>query len=176
MTGPLRWSSAGDAVYFTAESRGRCHVWRRPLAADLPQLVWQGGWVQGFDVAAFGDADVLVTASDSIHHPVRIHAAVLGETGGATIEARRLEQFNDALLARHKFGHVEEVTVRGALNEDVQMWLVFPPNFKRGRKHPVLHVIHGGPYVAIGDNFSYRWNPHLLASKGHVVALSLIHI
>jgi len=175
VTGPLRWSSARDAVYFTAESRGRCHVWRRPLAADLPQLVWQGSWVQGFDVAAFGDADVLVTASNSIHHPVQIHAAVLAESRGAAIEARRIEQFNDALLARLKFGHVEEVTVRGALNEEVQMWLVFPPNFKRGRKHPVLHVIHGGPYVAIGDNFSYRWNPHLLASKGHVVAMVNYH-
>ncbi|MEO8104293.1 MAG: S9 family peptidase [Betaproteobacteria bacterium] len=179
VTGPLRWSSASDAVYFTAESRGRCHVWRRPLAADSPQLVWQGAWVQGYDVncgvAGARDADVLVTASDSIHHPVRIHAAVMGEAAATGIAARRIEQFNDALLAKVKFGHVEEVTVRGALNDEVQMWLVFPPDFKRDRKHPVLHVIHGGPYVAIGDNFSYRWNPHLLASKGHVVAMVNYH-
>src|SRR6185436_18338525 len=36
-------------------------------------------------------------------------------------------------------------------------------------KRPVLQVIHGGPYAASGDTFSYRWNHHLLASRGHVV-------
>jgi dipeptidyl aminopeptidase/acylaminoacyl peptidase len=33
-----------------------------------------------------------------------------------------------------------------------------------------MQVIHGGPFAASGDSFGYRWNPHVLASKGHVVA------
>ena len=52
----------------------------------------------------------------------------------------------------------------------VQMWLTFPPGFDPRKKHPVLQVIHGGPHAAAGDTFGYRWNPHLLASHGHVVA------
>ena len=52
----------------------------------------------------------------------------------------------------------------------MQLWLTFPPAMKRRKKHSVLHVIHGGPYAAAGDTFAYRWNAHVLASKGHVVA------
>ncbi len=178
---PLRWSPSGDSIYFTAEDRGRCHVWRRELDAmdkNAPTLVWQGGWVQGFDVA--GDVattageDVLAIASDAINHPVRIFAARLSG-GESNVNAARIEQFNDERLAHLKFGDVQEVTVQGALGDDVQMWLVFPANFKRDKKHPLLQVIHGGPYAASGDTFGYRWNPHLLASQGHVVAMVNYH-
>jgi dipeptidyl aminopeptidase/acylaminoacyl peptidase len=173
--GPLRWSAAGDTVYFLAEDQGRCHVWRRDLAKAAPELVWQGGWTQSFDLAGPRGEDVLAAATDSINHPVRIYAAHLGNEDDETIHARRLERFNDDLLAKVKLGHVEEVSVRGALGDDVQMWLVFPTNFKRDKKHAVLQVIHGGPYAASGDTFGYRWNPHLLASHGHVVAMVNYH-
>jgi len=52
----------------------------------------------------------------------------------------------------------------------VQMFVTFPPRFDSRRKHPLLQVIHGGPYTASGDAFSYRWNAHVLASRGYVVA------
>jgi len=171
---PLRWSAAGDAVYFSAEERGRCHIWRRTLAAAVPELIWQGGWVQGFDLA--GAADTLVVAADSINNPIRIYAANLGDQQSkAGVSCRRIEHFNDALLSKMKLGRVEEVNVRGALGDDVQMWVVYPANFKRDQKHPLLQVIHGGPYAASGDTFGYRWNPHLLASRGHVVAMVNYH-
>ncbi|MCA3034331.1 MAG: S9 family peptidase [Rhodocyclaceae bacterium] len=175
VSGPLRWSAAGDTVYFLAEDQGRCHVWRRHLAKAAPELVWQGGWTQSFDLAGPRGEDVLATATDSINHPVGVYAAHLGNEEDEVIHARRLERFNDDLLAMVKLGHVEEVRVRGALGDDVQMWLVFPTNFKRDKKHAVLQVIHGGPYAASGDTFGYRWNPHLLASHGHVVAMVNYH-
>ena len=39
----------------------------------------------------------------------------------------------------------------------------------------MLHVIHGGPYSAFGDTFSYRWNAHLMAAQGYVVAQVNFH-
>ena len=175
VSGPLRWSAAGDAVYFTAEVRGRCHVWRRRLAGVAPELVWQGGWTQSFDLAGLAGNEVLVTATDNINHPVRIYAAHLGGNISAPIFAERIERFNDPLFARLKLGPTEEVTFRGARGDEVQMWLVFPTNFRRDRKHAILQVVHGGPYAASGDTFGYRWNPHLLASHGHVVAMVNYH-
>jgi dipeptidyl aminopeptidase/acylaminoacyl peptidase len=97
-------------------------------------------------------------------HPVRLLAR---HDRGAP---QRLEAFNDALLAAVDFGAVQEVGVTGALGEPVQMWVTFPPGFDARRRHPVIQVLHGGPYAAAGDTFGYRWNPHVLASRGHVVA------
>jgi len=105
-----------------------------------------------------------VSAADALDHPVRVHAR---RGDGA---ARRLESFNDDRLARVRFGSVEDVTYPGANGRPVQMWLVKPPGFDPKKKHPVLHIIHGGPHAAQGDTFHYRWNLQVFAARGYVVA------
>ena len=182
LNAPLRWAADGQSLLFTAEERGRCHLWRHDLASGNFRIQCAGGWVQGFDLAGQGSDEVVVTAADSAMHPVRIHAlrgsGALGASGasgalcavGAVSPALRLETFNDAELAQLEFGQVQEIEVTGALGQPVQVWLVFPVGFNRRKKHPLLQVIHGGPFAAAGDTFSYRWNAHLLAGRGHVVA------
>ncbi len=156
----LRWSADGRRIAFTAEQRGRCHLWLADPASDSCAVHHEGGWVQGFDLAG----DTLVLTADSAMFPARLLARV-GD--GAP---RRLERFNDALLAPFTLGEVREVTVQGALGEPVQMWLTFPVGFDARRKHALLHVIHGGPFSASGDLFSIRYNAHVFASNGLVVA------
>ena len=158
--GPLRWADDASALYFAAEDRGRRNLYRFAIASRTATLKVQGGWVQGFDVAA----GVVVTAADSLLHPARVHAA------HDASEPLRIERFNDALMGSLRFGKCDEVTVSGALGEPVQMWLTFPPRFDRKKKHPVLHNIHGGPHAAAGDTFHYRWNAQVFAAQGYVVA------
>jgi dipeptidyl aminopeptidase/acylaminoacyl peptidase len=55
------------------------------------------------------------------------------------------------------------------------MWIVYPPKFDRSKKWPLLMVIHGGPHNGITTDFHYRWNLHLFASKGYVVACPNFH-
>ncbi|QPF73767.1 S9 family peptidase [Roseateles sp. DAIF2] len=158
---PLRWSAAGDALLFAAEQRGRRHLWRLDVASGACRVVHEGGWVQGFDLAG----ELLALGCDSARHPVRLLAR-----HGLEAEPLRLDRFNDELLAQRRLGDVREQLFTGALGEPVQMWLTFPPGFDARRRHGLLQVIHGGPFAAAGDTFSYRWNPHVLAARGHVVA------
>ncbi len=169
---PLRWADAGDALYFCAEDRGRNHLYRWTSASRTASIAVQGGWVQGFDVAA----GVVASVADAMDHPARVHAQ---RDGAAPL---RLEHFNDELLDKCDLGHHEEVTLKGAQGDDVQMWVIYPPGFggrgKAGpgkKKYPLLQVIHGGPHAASGDTFHYRWNNHLLAAQGHVVACVNYH-
>jgi len=161
----VRWSADGGTLYFTAEDRGRCPLWRHDLATGAFDVVHAGGTVQGFDVGS----QAIVVAEDTALHPVRIHVLRNGQA------PQRLEHFNDDVLRGVQLGQVQEVTFKGALGEVVQMWLTFPPGFDARRKHPVTHVIHGGPYAAAGDSFGWRWNPHVFAAPGHVVAQVNFH-
>jgi dipeptidyl aminopeptidase/acylaminoacyl peptidase len=161
--GPLRWTPDASALLFAAQERGRCHLWRFDLGRRKPAIAVRGGWVQGFDVAGPPGDETLVLAVDSASHPVQVHAL----RGGA---ARRLERFNDERLAGVALGETREVVVRGARGDEVQMLVTFPPGFDPRRKHPVLQVVHGGPYTASGDTFGYRWNAHVFAARGYVVA------
>ena len=171
--GPLRWADDAAALYFGAEDHGRKHLYRFELESRSASVAVQGGWVQGFDVAA----GVIASVADSLMHPARVHVR---REGKASRDPVRLECFNDALLAGLRLGHCEEVTVKGALNEPVQMWLTYPPGFDRKKlngkkKYPVLHSIHGGPHAAAGDTFHYRWNTHAFAAQGYVVACVNYH-
>jgi dipeptidyl aminopeptidase/acylaminoacyl peptidase len=159
----LRWTPDGAAVMFPAQERGRCHLWRFDVAEDALAVAVRGGWVQSFDVGGRPGDETIVVALDCAAHPVQVHAIRSGA-------ARRLERFNDERLARLAFGETREVALRGARGEEVQMFVTFPPGFDSHRKYPVLQVIHGGPYAASGDTFGYRWNTHLFASRGYVVA------
>ena len=169
---PLHWEDDGQALLFTAEQKGRTHLWRFDLPDRRAEVVVAGGCVSAFDKAA----GTLVTLADSALHPARLHAHAPGE------EPRRIETFNDDVLARLALGRVEEVWVKGANasagagvdasgeGDDVQMWLVYPPGFDPKKKYPVLHNIHGGPHTGPGDNWHYRWNTQLFAAQGYVVA------
>ena len=163
--GPLRWSTDGAALFFTAEDHGRCHLYCFDIATRTATVAAQGGWVQGFDVAG----DVVATVADSMDHPARVHAHRVGAP------VQRLERFNDEVLARHRLGSVEDVTLQGANGDPVQMWVIYPPGFDRNKKYPVLHSIHGGPHAAAGDTFHYRWNTHAFAAQGYVVACVNYH-
>jgi dipeptidyl aminopeptidase/acylaminoacyl peptidase len=88
---------------------------------------------------------------------------------------RRIERFNDELLAGFRVAEHEEITLQGAQGDSVQMWVVYPPGFDRKKKYPVMHSIHGGPHAASGDTFHYRWNNQVFAAQGYVVACVNYH-
>jgi dipeptidyl aminopeptidase/acylaminoacyl peptidase len=87
----------------------------------------------------------------------------------------RIDRFNDDIVAQWDLGPVKDVTYKGADDEEVQMWIVYPPGFDAKKKWPLLMMVHGGPHNGITTDFSYRWNPHLMASKGYIVAIPNFH-
>ncbi|MEO8156025.1 MAG: S9 family peptidase, partial [Rhizobacter sp.] len=166
---PLRWAAGGEAIYFTAEDRGQRHLYRFDLKDGTPRESVMGGWVQQFDVAG----DVVVCAADAMDHPVRVHAH--RHAHGNAQPALRLESFNDDKLKAFRLGRHESIQVTGAQGDSVQVWLVYPPGFDPKKKYPLMHSIHGGPHAAAGDTFHYRWNNHVFAAQGYVVACVNYH-
>ncbi|HNT40437.1 MAG TPA: S9 family peptidase [Rubrivivax sp.] len=162
---PLQWEDDGQAVLLMAEQEGRRHLWRFDLQDRRAERVVSGGTLLAFDKRA----GVLLTLADAIDHPARLHAHLPGRA------ARRIESFNDRLLAGVATGRTEEVWFGGAAGDAVQMWLTYPPEFDAKKKYPILHLIHGGPHTAFGDGFHYRWNVQTFAAQGYVVACVNYH-
>jgi len=162
---PLLWEDDGQAVLLMAEQQGQRHLWRFDLDDRRAEIVVHGGWVQGFDKAA----GTLVTAADAADHPVRLQAHLPGTP------ARRIDAFNDALMARVALGRHEVLRIPGALGDPVQAWVFYPPGFDEIKRYPLLQVIHGGPHAAMGDTWHYRWNNPLFAAQGQVVVAVNYH-
>jgi dipeptidyl aminopeptidase/acylaminoacyl peptidase len=89
--------------------------------------------------------------------------------------ATPLSTFNNAALADVAFGKVENVTYKGAAGDDVQMWVVYPPDFDPSKKYPVYMLLHGGPHNAALDATQWRWNAQVFAGWGYIVTWHNFH-
>ena len=152
---PLRWREDDLAIRFLAEDSGRRHLVEFDLNSRTPALLFEGGHAGAFDA----QAGAVVVLHDSLQFPPRLSVLT-------TDAPRRIEALNDRLLAEHAFGAHEEVWLKGALGDPVQMWLIYPPGFSKARKHPAMQVIHGGPHTAFGDSWHWRWNHQVFANAG----------
>src|SRR5262249_1460341 len=83
--------------------------------------------------------------------------------------------FNEAITSHWKLGKVEEVNFKGADDDPVQMWIVYPPDFDASKKWPLVQVVHGGPHNGIMSEFHFRWNLQLWAAQGWVIGCVNFH-
>ena len=127
-----------------------------------------------FDSPAPVNMDLLLANGMSLRAPTEIysiHLSRLSDRNGPPPEkaATRLTHFNDAVLSRIAMSPIEPFWFTGAHNDKVEGFLVRPPNFDPSKKYPLKFVVHGGPEVPMGDEWSYRWNAQLFAASGYVV-------
>lgn len=162
----------GETLVFHAQDRGRTHVYALPVegGSGEPRLVARGGVTGGVDV---GPGGAVVFSRQSLTAPADLFATALD--GDPAQEPKRLTSLNEERLAGLDLPTTGEATFEGAGGDRVHMLLVFPPDFDRKRKWPLVHLIHGGPHGAFQDEFHYRWNAALVASKGYVVSLINFH-
>ncbi|KAJ7675680.1 Alpha/Beta hydrolase protein [Mycena polygramma] len=67
----------------------------------------------------------------------------------------------------------EEFWFKGALDKDVQGWVLKPKGWNKDdkKKWPAVLLIHGGPQSAWQDQWSNRWNPNVFAQQGYLTVL-----
>ncbi|HEX4763732.1 MAG TPA: S9 family peptidase [Usitatibacter sp.] len=162
---PLRWSRDSKTILFAAESDARQNLYRWTPGKRKPEMVAKGGSITEFDAA--GDSIVFVR-NDMSTPP---QAFSLGTAKGE----RRIDRFNDEVMSGVRLGDVREIHVEGFGKDQVQAWVVYPPDFDPKRKWPLLHNIHGGPHNIWGDNFHFRWNNQAFAAMGYVVVCVNYH-
>jgi dipeptidyl aminopeptidase/acylaminoacyl peptidase len=157
----------GGLIAFQAELRGRTSLYVVPTAGGTPQLVHRGGAVAG--IAAAPDGTIVFQRADLNRPP---DLAVVRPDGSGF---RYLTSANEQLMSEAALGPVEEMTFKGAGDDEVQMFVVYPPGFVKTQKYPLVQLVHGGPVGTFGDAWSFRWNPHAFAAPGYVVALVNFH-
>jgi dipeptidyl aminopeptidase/acylaminoacyl peptidase len=174
-----------NTLYFVSDQAGQSSLYRTGTAAHAsPVFVLnsQGGqaigsgdvtpftflWGHIGDPAFTPDGETLVHSCVSTRAPsgicaVRPFSAAVGQ------ERRALTHLNDSVLSQISMSPLEPFWFTGAHNDKVEGFIVKPPNFDPGKKYPLKFVVHGGPEVPVGDEWSFRWNSELFAASGYVV-------
>ena len=78
---------------------------------------------------------------------------------------------NDDIYQELELPTIEERFFTASDGKKIQNWVILPPDYDADseKKWPMLTYYQGGPQGQIGQWFSYRWNFHMMASKGCVV-------
>ena len=161
------WSADGRTVYFHAEDRAMRSIFSIPANGGIQTEVFRSGTNSG---ASLAGARQMVFNHHNLSAPPEIYKLDL-RRGGLT----KMTSFNDKIAQSINWGQVENVTYKGADGADVQMFVVFPPDYDPNKKYPLVMMIHGGPHGTFGDQFHFRWNGQLFAAPGYIVAMPNFH-
>ncbi len=164
--GSAVWSANGRELYFSAQDRGMTSLFAYDIRQDRLRELHRGGTNTGAHLAG----DHLVFVHRSFTHPPELYRV---RTNGRDLE--HLTAFNEEIMSGVNLGKVENITYKGADGADIQMFVVYPPDFDEEKEWPLLVQIHGGPHGIFGDDFHFRWNAQLFAAPGYVVALPNFH-
>ena len=203
--GTFTWTPDSSAIYFSTERYGMMPIYRRlvdgiehtntTLPVSAMELAF-GAEGSKDDLAVTSDGQTLLFTQISVGSPTEIYAGNIvppkDDTGvrsfneicggkhlkDCTVEepiGSPLTHVNDSVLSEVSMSALEPFWFTGANNDKVQGFLVKPPNFDPSKKYPVKFIIHGGPEVPLGDEWSYRWNFELFAANGYVVIFINFH-
>ena len=160
---PSNWTFGRDGtLYLEAEHAARLclFAWR---GSGEPRMVARGGCVAGTTTSPDGR---LYFTLQNLSQPTEVHTCAADGAG-----LKRLTTFTDETTSRFGLGEVREMQFEGAYGETIQMFLVMPPGHEAGQPIPLVQVIHGGPHGISPDSFHSRWNAHLFAAPGYMVAM-----
>ena len=160
----VRWTADSQRLFFTVETQGTTQVYTTTLAAPKAVAVTSGRHaLSGLQVAP--DGRVLYALRATMERPnevVRIDAA----TGALTA----LTDANGANFKDLALPTIDGEWFPATDGKQIHAWIVKPPGFDPAKKYPFILYCQGGPQSMVGQAFSFRWNFHLMASRGYVVA------
>jgi dipeptidyl aminopeptidase/acylaminoacyl peptidase len=193
--GAIAWDPGSKIIYFGSEVAGESPVYK--IAIDGTTAISK--IANGFDdeIAVTDGGRTLLYTRMAVSSPADIYMSgtsvhtdktCIGDSFSppgfppssetpdcALPKALPLTHLNDAVLSQIAMSALEPFWFPGAKGDRVEGFLVRPPNFDAGKKYPVKFILHGGPEVPMGDEWSYRWNAELFAASGYVVIMINFH-
>jgi len=161
----IQWAPDSASIVFESERQGTNQLFQIDVADFKLKQVSKGRF--NWHAVGFLDkGEKLLTTQTSMLRPAELHELSLVD-GGVT----KLSGVNDEIYSNLELPMIEERFVEATDGKKIHCWVIHPPEFDASadKKWPMLTYCQGGPQGQIGQWFSYRWNFHLMASKGYVV-------
>jgi len=156
----INWSDDQN-LFFTCAYLGTTQIFKTSISGKGVDKITEGI----HDLGPLNlKSGVMVSGIQSMSMASEI--AVVDTKTGALSQITKL---NKDIYDNVKMGKVEERYIRTKDSKDMQMWVIYPPDFDPSKKYPALLFCKGGPQGPLGQSWSYRWNYQLMAAKGYIV-------
>jgi dipeptidyl aminopeptidase/acylaminoacyl peptidase len=152
----ISWSD-NTTIFFTCAHLGTAQIFKTDLEGQGVKKVTEGVHDLGPLQLRSG---VMVSRIQSMSM-----APEITSVDAATGSLNQISFINEAIYEAVKMGKTEEKYIKTKDNKDLQMWIIYPPDFAPAKKYPALLFCKGGPQGPLGQSWSYRWNYQLMAQK-----------
>ena len=156
----FRYSPEGRSIFAMTEYRSEQQLVSIDVTSGAVQRIIDGeNTVREFDVSNEGEVYAILSRPGSTREIYR-----LDEDG--------LQQFsavNRDLMANIEFGAVEKHQYTTEDGSVLDTFVVFPPNYKKGKRYPAILHTHGGPWAQWDWGFNFE--SQLFAAQGYVVVM-----
>ncbi len=151
------WAAAGEKLYTFRLNHGDTELLCFDKNGDFHAVASFEG-IAAFDIS---DADAYLVAFRE-HRPQELYRQPLDSS-----TAERLTTFHDGFLASHQVSRPEHITFCSRTGEEIDGWVIKPPDYVPGKKYPGILNIHGGPKAAYSAQYYHEMQ--LLAAPGRFV-------
>ena len=159
----IAWAPDSKSLFVTAPEKSKVAIFEVDVKSGNITPVWSEGSAGAVTISK--DGKTIYFDRSTLSSPNEIWQMPRG--GKAT----PLTHENDALLSSMIMGTASDLWYAGADGTNVQALLLKPPAFDPSKRYPAIVLIHGGPQGAWDDQWSYRWNAQLFASRGYVILM-----
>ncbi len=160
--GQFKWSPDSKTIYFIAENEIYSSVYKIDIASEKVDMLLKEH--DNALITVSPDGKMLYFEQMRNNLPTEIFSM---NSEGSNV--KQLTALNKDSLADIEMIPIETFWYKGAEGRKIESILVKPPFFDSTKKYPLILLIHGGPQGHWSDDFHYRWNTQLFASKGYVV-------
>ena len=146
------WMPDGRTLLLGGHDGTRTSLWLKPLEGPAQKLALgdlNPAWSFWVDVAVGPHGEIAIAGSTPAR-PSEIYFMA-----SATEAPRRLTNFNEEIASR-ALGHAETIEWEGPDGFHEDGVLTYPPGFQKGRKYPLVLLIHGGPRASSGLDFDFQ--------------------
>lgn len=156
-----QWAADGKSLYFISSENFTYQYYQIGLADRKIRRITEGQHdFQSLKVAG----NELIGTRVSMADPAEVYA--VNPKNGAV---RQLSFATEDPWKGIAKGKVECRSVKTTDGKNLNVWIIFPPDFDASKKYPALLYCQGGPQSALSQFFSYRWNMQMMAANGYVV-------
>jgi dipeptidyl aminopeptidase/acylaminoacyl peptidase len=156
----INWADE-ETLYFTCAYLGTSQIFKTNITGKGVERVTEGKHELGSLKLRSG-----VLAASIMSFSMAQEVAIADMTTG---EVKQISFINKAIYESIKMGKSEEKYIRTKDGKDLQMWIVYPPDFDPSKKYPALLFCNGGPQSTLCPFWSFRWNFQMMAAKGYIV-------
>lgn len=161
------WSEDGKNIFFLAPVNGTIQV----FSVDYPGKSKKIPVVQQITNGEF-DVHALIGIQNNKLYVGRMdmnHASEIFSCDLRRGNWSPVTKVNEAHYNSIELSNIERRVVKTTDDEDMLVWVIYPPNFDSRKKYPTLLYLQGGPQGALSQFYSFRWNFQLMAAQGYIV-------